>query len=147
MRVLLVAVGKVKERGIREAIDDYASRIRRYAKLDELELADGNEREVQARFEKALPERCRRVALEVNGQRMTSERLAAYIGQCEVGAVPNVAFLIGGAYGLPKDLSAACDLKLSLSDMILPHRLARLFLAEQIYRSFTILRNEPYSHG
>ncbi|GAB4201597.1 MAG: 23S rRNA (pseudouridine(1915)-N(3))-methyltransferase RlmH [Sandaracinaceae bacterium] len=146
MRIVLVAVGKVKERGLREAIDDYASRIRRYAKLEEIELADGAEREVAARFEKVLPERARVVALEVDGQRMTSENLAAYVGRCEVGAVPALAFLIGGSYGLPRSVSEAADLRLSLSDMTLPHRLARLVLAEQIYRAFTILRGEPYSH-
>ncbi len=142
----MIAVGKVKERGLREAIDDYEGRIRRYAKLDELELADGAEREVAARFEKAIPERARTIALEVSGERMSSEKLAAYVGRCEVGAVANVAFLIGGSYGLPRSVSDAADLRLSLSDMILPHRLARLFLTEQIYRAFTILRNEPYSH-
>jgi 23S rRNA (pseudouridine1915-N3)-methyltransferase len=55
-------------------------------------------------------------------------------------------FLIGGSYGLPARTSAAADLRLSLSRMILPHRLARVFLVEQIYRAFTILRGEPYSH-
>jgi 23S rRNA (pseudouridine1915-N3)-methyltransferase len=146
VRILLVAVGKVKERGIREAIDDYTGRIQRYAKLEEIELPDGAEREIAARFEKAIPERARVVALEVDGQRMSSEKLAAYVGRCELGAVPTVAFLIGGSYGLPRSVSQAADLRLSLSDMILPHRLARLFLAEQIYRAFTILRTEPYSH-
>jgi 23S rRNA (pseudouridine1915-N3)-methyltransferase len=54
--------------------------------------------------------------------------------------------LIGGAYGLPKALSASAQLQLSLSALTLPHRLARLVLAEQVYRAYTILRNEPYSH-
>lgn len=147
MRILLIAVGKVKERGLREVIDDYAARIRRYAKLEEIELADGAEREVVARFQKAIPERARVVALEVDGDRLSSEKLAAYVGRCEVGSVPALAFLVGGAYGLPRSVSQAADLRLSLSDMILPHRIARLVLAEQIYRAFTILRNEPYSHG
>ena len=146
MKIVLIAVGRVKERGLRDAIDEYAKRIKRYAKLDEIELDDGSASEVEARFRKAIPARARVVALEVEGQRMTSERFARYVEQCEIGAVPAVAFLIGGAYGLPRPVSDAADLRLSLSDMILPHRLARLFLAEQIYRAFTILRNEPYSH-
>ena len=58
----------------------------------------------------------------------------------------SAVFLIGGAYGLPPAVSRAADVRLSLSAMTLPHRLARLFLAEQLYRGFTILRNEPYSH-
>ena len=156
MRIVIVAVGKVKERGIREGIDEYVGRIRRYAKCDEVEFADASERELIPRFEKALSRegnlrpkspRSRIIAMEVEGARYTSERFANVIGQCEIGAVPSVVFLIGGAYGLPKEISAKADIKLSLSDMILPHRLARLFLSEQIYRAFTILRGEPYSHA
>ena len=146
MKIAIIAVGRVKERGLRDALDEYEKRIKRYAKLDEIELEDGSAAEVEARFRKAIPARARVIALEVDGQRMTSERFARYVEQCEIGAVPALAFLIGGSYGLPKAVSDAADLKLSLSDMILPHRLARLFLAEQIYRAFTILRNEPYSH-
>ena len=146
MRIVVVAVGKVKERGLREAIDDYEGRIRRYCKLDEIEIADTGEKDVAAKLAKAIPERAKTIALEVNGERMTSQKFAQLVGRCEVGAVANVCFLIGGSYGLPKALSDACDVKLSLSDMILPHRIARLFLVEQIYRAFTILRNEPYSH-
>lgn len=147
MRIVIVAVGKVKERGIREGIDEYVGRIRRYAKCDEVEFADAPERELIPRFEKAILPRSRIIAMEVEGARYTSARFANVIGQCEVGAVPNVVFLIGGAYGLPKEISARADIKLSLSDMILPRRLARLFLSEQIYRAFTILRGEPYSHA
>lgn len=146
MRIVVVAVGKVKERGLREAIDDYESRIRRYCKLDEIEIADGGERDVAAKLAKAIPPRARTIALEVGGERMSSQKFAQLVGRCELGAVGHVCFLVGGSYGLPKELSDACDVKLSLSDMILPHRLARLFLVEQVYRAFTILRNEPYSH-
>lgn len=148
MRIVVVAVGKVKERGLREAIDDYEARIKRYCKLDEIEIADTGERDVAVKLERAVPDRARTrtIALEVGGERMSSQKFAQLIERCEVGAVANVCFLIGGSYGLPKELSDACDVRLSLSDMILPHRIARLFLVEQIYRAFTILRNEPYSH-
>ena len=146
MRIAIVAVGRVKERGLRAAIDDYEKRIARYARFEEIELEDGRDAELEARFRKAIPARARTVALEVEGQRMSSERFARWIEQCEIGAVPAIAFLIGGSYGLPKSVSASADLRLSMSDMILPHRVARLLLAEQIYRGFTILRNEPYSH-
>ena len=68
------------------------------------------------------------------------------VGRAENESVQSVVFLIGGAYGLPQELSKKADLRLSLSAMTLPHRLARLFLAEQIYRAFSILRGEPYDH-
>jgi len=147
MRLSVIAVGRVtKQAGIRSELDDYFGRIRRYAKCDEVELKDGNEAEVTERFRKAIPARARTVALEVNGDRWASERLAKFLGDCDLHAVSDVAFLIGGSYGLPAEISKAADRRLSLSEMTLPHRLARLVLAEQLYRGFTILRNEPYSH-
>lgn len=146
MRISIIAVGKIKERGVREAIDDYLGRIKRYTKVEEIELKDGDEAEVIARFQKAIPERAKVVALEVDGQAWTTDRFAKFVGDGEVHSVQSMAFLIGGSYGLPPSLSKKADLKLSLSAMTLPHRLARLLLAEQIYRAFTVLRGEPYSH-
>lgn len=146
MRIVIAAVGKVKERGLRDAIDDYAKRIGRYGRYEEIELKDGPPDEVAARFRKAIPDRSRVVALEVDGRAVSSEGLAELVGRGENDGISALVFLIGGAYGLPQDLSREADLRLSLSAMTLPHRLARLLLAEQIYRAFTILRNEPYSH-
>jgi 23S rRNA (pseudouridine1915-N3)-methyltransferase len=146
VHIHIIAVGKIKERGLRELIDDYARRIGRYGTLHELELKDESESAVAERFEKAIPARARVVALEVLGKAMSSEELARYVGQCEDGAVQHLAFLIGGSYGLPKATSARADLQLSLGKLTLPHRIARLVLTEQVYRAFTILRGEPYSH-
>lgn len=147
MRILIVAVGKVKERGAREFVDDYLKRISRYARVEEIELKDGDEGEVAARFAKAIPsERSVVVALEVGGKAWSSHRLADFVAEHENVGTQNVVFLIGGSYGLPKATSGAADMLLSLSAMTLPHRLARILLAEQIYRAFSILRGEPYSH-
>ncbi len=147
MQVHVLAVGKIKERGLRDVIDEYAKRIGRYGGYRELELKDGSEGEVAERFQRAIPARARVVALEVDGRAMSSEELARFVGECEQGAVQHLVFVIGGAYGLPKATSNAADLKLSLSKMILPHRIARVVLVEQVYRAFTILRGEPYSHA
>lgn len=144
MKVVVVSVGKIKDRGLRDLIADYVERISHYAKVSEVELTD--DVAVEARMRKAIPDRARVVAMEVEGARMTSAALAKLVGQCESGAVPAMVFLIGGSYGLPKTISDEAAVKLSLSDLTLPHRLARLLLVEQIYRAFTILRNEPYSH-
>ena len=146
MHVYVIAGGTVKERGERAWVDDYAKRIQRYASYHELELKDGSEAEVEERFRKAVPARATLVALEVDGKAYSSAQLARFVGQCEDGAVQHLVFLVGGAYGLPASTSKAAQLRLSLSAMTLPHRLARLVLVEQIYRSFTILRGEPYSH-
>jgi 23S rRNA (pseudouridine1915-N3)-methyltransferase len=146
VRVRIIAVGKIKEKPTQELLRDYYGRIDRYARFDEVELKDGTEEEVTERFERALPERSRVVALEVLGQRWSSDQLAQHLGRCEGEGVQSAVFLIGGSYGLPKVISKRADVQLSLSAMTLPHRLARLLLAEQVYRGFTILRNEPYSH-
>ena len=142
----MIAVGKIKERGERAWIDDYAKRIGRYAGYREQELKDGSTTEVAERLRRAIPARAKVVALEVEGKAMSSAELARFVGQCEDGAVGALVFLVGGAYGLPHAISQAAHVRLSLSAMTLPHRLARVLLVEQIYRAFTILRGEPYSH-
>ena len=146
MRVLIIAVGKVKEKYLRTAVNDYLARIKRYARVEEIELKDGDADEVRARFEKAIPDRSRVIALEVDGTSISSEQLAEWVDDAEGSGVQSMVFLIGGSYGLPRDVSQAAHRRLSLSAMTLPHRLARLFLAEQIYRAFSISRGEPYSH-
>jgi 23S rRNA (pseudouridine1915-N3)-methyltransferase len=146
VHVHVIAVGKIKERGLRELIDDYTKRIGRYATYHELELKDAAAEEVEERFRKAIPPRSRVYALEVDGRAVSSHELAQLVGKAEDTSVMNLVFLIGGSYGLPPATSRAADGQLSLSKMILPHRLARLLLVEQLYRAFTILRGEPYSH-
>lgn len=146
MRVRIIAVGKAKDRDLRSLLGDYYTRIGRYAKLEEIEVKDGKVDEVAERLARSIPDRSRVVALEVDGQSMSSRGLATWLERAENQSVQTVVFLIGGAYGLPPELSKKADLRLSLSAMTLPHRLARLFLAEQIYRGFSILRGEPYDH-
>ena len=146
MRVRIIAVGKAKDRDVRSLLGDYYARIGRYAKLEEIELKDGQADEVAQRLSRNIPERSRVVALEVEGRALSSQELATWLGRAETESVQTVVFVIGGAYGLPQALSEKADLRLSLSAMTLPHRLARLFLAEQIYRAFSILRGEPYDH-
>jgi len=138
VRILVVAEGKLKERGLRELADDYLRRIRRNARCEELELRDATG------FERVVPEGTLRVALEVRGKTYSSTQFASQLerwAQTKAG----VAFLIGGAEGLPRELSSQCEAQLSLSTMTLPHRIARLILLEQIYRGLSILRGEPYA--
>lgn len=143
---MIVAVGKLKERGIREAADDYVKRISRYARPEEVELKDLPPAELEEKFARAIPERSRVIALEVDGKPTSSEGFAQTIARAEGEGVASICFLIGGAHGLPPAVSARAHHRLSLSQMTLPHRLARLLLLEQIYRAYTILRGEPYSH-
>jgi len=132
-------VGKVREAHLRKAIDDYLGRTRKYLPTDEVEVADA------AAIGRALPERFSVVALDPGGKAMGSEAFAAWIGERMNRSDRGIAFVIGGAEGLPRELVAKATLRLSMSAMTLPHRLARLLLAEQLYRAMTILRGEPYS--
>lgn len=137
----------MKERGARALADDYLARIARYARVEEIELKDGSPDEVAARFAKAVPvERSLVVALEVDGEAWSSRQVADFLEEGAHASVQSLVFLIGGSYGLPPSTTRGADRKLSLSKMTLPHRLARIVLLEQIYRGFTILRGEPYSH-
>ena len=146
MRVRIIAVGKAKDRDLRSLLGDYYARIGRYAKLEEIEIKDGKVDDVAERLARSIPDRSRVVALEVDGRSLSSRGLATWLERAENDSVQRVVFLIGGAYGLPPEISKKADLRLSLSAMTLPHRLARLFLAEQIYRGFSISRGEPYDH-
>ncbi|MEZ4293826.1 MAG: 23S rRNA (pseudouridine(1915)-N(3))-methyltransferase RlmH [Polyangiaceae bacterium] len=145
MKILVLAVGKVKDRPLRDATDEYLKRVGRYVAIEEVEIADGPRDKVRAGFEKAARE-ATLVALEVNGQALSSEAFARLIERLGARGKGTIAFLIGGADGLPPDLSAAAHARISLSSLTFPHRLARLVLVEQIYRAMTILRGEPYAH-
>jgi 23S rRNA (pseudouridine1915-N3)-methyltransferase len=139
VRISVVAVGKLKEQAYRALADDYLGRVRRYVRIDELEVKSA------AELARALPSDSLTVALEVSGERLTSEGFARRLEQWGSRGKGSVAFLIGGAEGIPPELSRAADQKLSLSSMTLPHRLARVVLLEQLYRGFSILRGEPYA--
>ena len=125
---------------MREVLDAYLRRIRRYTKLEEVEVKD------PAKLARAVGREGDVIALEVEGTSMKSAALAARFERNQNRSIRLATFVIGGADGLPPELSRDADLRLSLSAMTLPHRLARVVLAEQIYRAFTILRGEPYDH-
>ena len=142
MRLTVVAVGKVKERGLRELIDEYYARIRRHVGCDEIEVRDG--RDVEAALRSAIPERATVVALEVDGVQFTSEQLSSRVVQWGTTGNGVVAFVIGGADGIPRELSERANARWSLSKLTMAHRVARVVLAEQLYRSISIWRGEPY---
>ncbi len=135
----------MKERGIREAIDDYLGRVRRHHTVEEIELRDAPEKELAASFERRLPPSAHVVALDVAGSARTSQAFARWLDARTSQGKGHLVFLVGGADGLPPAVLAQAHERLSLSSMTLPHRLARLILAEQLYRAVTILRGEPYA--
>jgi 23S rRNA (pseudouridine1915-N3)-methyltransferase len=145
MRIVVVAVGRVKDRALRGAIDEYLGRIRRYVPVDEIELADAPAAKLEPAFLKATSG-ATVIALEVNGRAPSSEVFAKELERNASRGKGVVAFLIGGADGLPPAISKAAHDRLSLSTLTFPHRLARLVLIEQLYRAMTLLRGEPYAH-
>lgn len=142
MRIVVLAVGKVKERGLREVLDDYYTRVRRHVPCDEIEIRDG--KDVEGALRAAIPSGAYSVALEVGGDAMTSEQLARLLALRGAEQKGVVAFLIGGADGLPRALSRGASMRLSLSSFTLAHRVARVVLAEQLYRAVSIWRGGPY---
>jgi 23S rRNA (pseudouridine1915-N3)-methyltransferase len=145
MRIVVVAVGRVKDRALRAGLDDYFGRVRRYVPCDEIELADAPAAKLEPAFLKATAE-ATTIALEIGGRALGSEVFARELGKLSARHKGIVAFLIGGADGLPPAISRAAHDRWSLSALTFPHRLARLVLVEQVYRAMTILRGEPYAH-
>ena len=156
MNITVLAVGKLKDRFFEEDCAEYSKRLQRYCTLtvrevpDERapeELSPAQEAQVKAREGKRLlnllDPKDHVIALTVTGKAYTSEGLAARIGALRDPG-RNVSFLIGGSLGLSKEAVDRADEELSLSKLTLPHRLARLVLLEQLYRSWKILNHETY---
>lgn len=139
MRIVIVAGGKLKEPALRQLVDQYLTRIRRYASCEEIEVRD------RAGFSRAIVPGATLVTLEVDGESLSSQLLSEQVARWSARGKGIVVFAIGDAEGLPDALRARADFRLSLSSLTLPHRIARLLLVEQIYRAFSILRGEPYA--
>lgn len=152
----MIAVGKVRG-DLAPAVHEFETRAGRYWKLEIAEVGAGGpgrhaapEKVRRAEAERILarmPSDLEGVALTREGKGMSSEKLARYLQRNAVGSLPGVAFVVGGAHGLADEVLERCRRRLSLSDMTLPHEMARLVLAEQLYRAGTILRGEPYHKG
>ncbi len=156
MKVILVVVGRVKG-PLAGAVEEYETRAGRYWKFEVVEVEAGASgrnpdpdrvRDAEAdRILPRIPDGFDVVALTRTGKQMGSPHLAKYLEGLAVQSRPGVAFVIGGAFGLSKDVRARASRTLALSAMTMPHEMARLILAEQLYRAGTILRNEPYHKG
>ena len=139
MRLFVIAVGKLRDRPLRVVADDYLARVRRHVRCDELELASSEQ------VLRRVPEGATLVALDPRGQALTSPEFARRLERWASQGKGEVAFLIGGADGIPEPAIERANASLSLSTLTLPHRLARVVLVEQLYRALSILRGEPYA--
>jgi len=153
VKILVVVVGKVRG-SLAGAVAEYEKRAARYWKLEVVEVAGGAgsgqapaDRVMEAEAERILariPDGLEVVALTRVGKTMDSRELAGYLEEHAVRSSAGVAFVIGGAFGLGTSVLKKARRKLSLSTLTLPHEMARLLLAEQLYRAGTLLRGEPY---
>jgi len=159
MKIIFVLTGSLKKSLLKEGFDEYIKRIRRYSAIEVLEIKESPMGKKAGARHKGLLEEAGRIKRRLSGlgtmkialtekksgRAFTSSGLAAFIEK-KRDKGQDLAFIIGGPYGLDAGLVQEADMRLSLSPMTLPHEMAALLLAEQVYRAFTILRGEPYSH-
>lgn len=152
MRVSVIVVGKARKGGVADAIAEYETRAARYWPLDVHEVREESSRsrtaaqvmEVEAqRLLDRVGGATRLVACDPDGDALDSEQFAALLVNARESAT-DVAFVIGGAHGLADAVRTRANRRISLAPFTLPHELARLVLAEQLYRAGTIARGEPY---
>lgn len=157
MKITVITVGKIKEKYLKDAIQEYSKRLSKYCKLEIVEVADektpdqasetvGNAiRSKEAeRILKYVKEDAFIITLEIQGTLLTSEELADKIDKLGVKGTSHIIFIIGGSIGLGEEVLRKSDFALSFSKMTFPHQLMRVILLEQIYRSYRIISNEPY---
>jgi 23S rRNA (pseudouridine1915-N3)-methyltransferase len=140
MKIRLVLLGKTRRAECRAMLEDYVGRIRRYA---EMELSEVREDSAALR-RLELPPGATVVLLDAAGKQHTSADFAKWLGRERDRGIREIVFLCGGADGFPEALRKQATAKLALSTLTMPHELARVVLAEQIYRGFAILAGHPY---
>ena len=153
----MICVGKMKERFFVDAFEEYRKRLGAYCRLEVTEIAEQrlpespSEAQISAALEreageilKAVPQDAYVVALCVEGREVPSEAMAELIAGRENSGKPKLCFVIGGSFGLSETVKNRADLRLSISKMTFPHHLARVLLAEQLYRGYKIREGSRY---
>lgn len=157
MNISIITVGKLKEKYLINGINEYIKRMGPYAKVDVIEVPDEKAPEqlseaemVQVKEKEGerilakVAQDAYVIALAIEGEMWSSEKLAKELDKLATYGRSKVAFIIGGSLGLSTAVMQRADAKLSFSKMTFPHQLMRLVLVEQVYRAFRINRNEPY---
>ena len=157
MKIRIVAVGKLKEKYLREGVAEYEKRLAPFASVELLETREEymaeNPSEAQRqqtlakegeRLLRLVPERSFLIVLDVKGKLLSSEALAKELAALALQGQSDLTFLIGGAFGLSPAVRDRADLRISFSPMTFTHQMVRLLLYEQIYRAFKINRGEKY---
>ena len=146
-------MGRLRPGPERDLVEDYAARLVRAGRavslgpleVQEVEARGGGERDAEAALlDRAVPEGARVAALDERGRALSSPGLADLLARWRDEGARDAAFLVGGAHGLDRGLRDRADVVLSLGPMVWPHKLARVMLAEQLYRATSILAGTPY---
>lgn len=157
MRITILCVGKIKEKYIQMGIDEYTKRLGKYGKLDILEVPDEKTPDRASEAEETMirkieGERLLKhikpddyvVTMAIDGKMLDSVSLSLQMETWGVQGVSHIVFVIGGSLGLSKEVLDRGNYSLSFSKLTFPHQLMRLILLEQVYRSYRIMRGEPY---
>ena len=157
LNIKFICVGKLRERFYIDAFNEYARRLSAYCKfecaeLNETKLGDKpSDKEIEnalvresADIEKAIPKDAYVIAMCVGAKQLKSEELAQKINSLALSGKGKICFIIGGSFGMAESVKQRADMRLGMSEMTFPHHLARVMLAEQIYRSFKILEGSRY---
>ncbi|WP_396156397.1 23S rRNA (pseudouridine(1915)-N(3))-methyltransferase RlmH [Flavobacterium macrobrachii] len=156
MNIKLIAIGKTDNKSLQTLIDDYTKRLSFYIKFDleiiqdiknvkNLSESQQKEKEGELILAKLTPTD-QLILLDENGSTYSSMKFADYLQKKMNSGVKTLVFVIGGPYGFSEEVYKKAQGKVSLSEMTFSHQMVRLFFIEQLYRGFTILRNEPYHH-
>ena len=140
MTVDIISVGNLKEKYLREAVDEYEKRLGGYCTLRDLTFKS------DADIPALLAPRAYKIALCIEGKELSSEALADKLSRISLGGCSHIQFIIGGADGIPESVKKSCDERMSFSPMTFPHQLMRVLLLEQLYRAFNINSGGKYHH-
>lgn len=144
VRFRIVSVGRERADPAAPLVRDYLQRIEKFFPIDNVVLKPEREDRLLPRISRAIADTPVVIGLDDQGRTMDSQGFAGLVSAWLSQGVSRVAFVIGGAEGLPPEVKRQAHLLLSLSKMTFPHRLARLLIAEQLYRALCIIRNTPY---
>jgi 23S rRNA (pseudouridine1915-N3)-methyltransferase len=141
MKIRLIMLGKTRNAALRAMIEDYVSRIQHYAPAEIIDLREASSAALRKlKFDTASIV----VLLDAAGKQFTSQQFAKWVGESRDRGMREMIFLCGDAAGFPDEIRSAAKQKISLTTLTMPHEFARVLLAEQIYRAFTILSGHPY---
>ena len=153
MKITIVSVGKLKEKYLKQGIQEFLKRLSSYAKVEIIEVADekapenlseAEEKQVKdkegERILQAISPDTYVITLEIEGKMLSSEQLAKKMDELATYGKSKVAFVIGGSLGISEAVQQRSDFAISFSKMTFPHQLMRLVLLEQVYRGFRINR-------